>query len=129
MQLLRQASWREVLHQFHGVEPNAVRQANGWASRYGIKPDEWSRRAVNLEGWGHDELARVLREMAEVEPRLLVEMVGDTNNATLPPRVDGLPIVLIRFGFRYGIIDGKHRINRWSQWPGTYAVLVVEAKC
>lgn len=66
-------------------------------------------------------------QMSKFEPRLVDDHVKGVNNAQLPPRLDGLPITLVRFGERYGIIDGKHRLNRWRHQPGNYAVLVIHA--
>lgn len=82
---------------------------------------------MTLESWSAPELAAVMEEMAKVEPRVTVDMVAGVNNATLPPRLDGLPAVFVKFGDRYGIIDGKHRANRWKLGGGPWAVLVIHA--
>ena len=60
---------------------------------------------------------------------MTVDMKGSVNNAELPPRIDGLPAVLVHFAEvdRYGMIDGKHRANRWRSVPGNCAVLVIHA--
>jgi hypothetical protein len=124
---LRKASWLEIANAFYG--PHGDRQCRenicGWADRYGVKsPPE---PEVALESWTDKELAEVMEAMSKVEPRVTVDMVKGVNNATLPPRVDGLPIVLVKFGDRYGIIDGKHRANKWKQVPGNYAVYIIHA--
>lgn len=122
---LRNASWHEVAALFP-TEAHAIRNADGWAARYGDVPREYRRCRVVLEAWSHSEIAALLAAMSEFEPRMTADWVDGMNNAQLPPRVDGLPAVLVRFGERFGMIDGKHRANRWKQTPGQYAVLVVQ---
>jgi hypothetical protein len=123
---LRHASWREVVALFPS-EADAVRNANGWSGRYGLPQTDWPSRLVTLESWSDRDLRDLMRELFHVEPRMTVDMVGVINNAILPPRLDGLPAVLVKFGDRYGMIDGKHRVNRWKHVEGNYAVLVVNA--
>lgn len=115
---LRKASWSEVVSLFHahGDERQARRNANGWAERYGVPHRDYSALPVTLQAWRHDKIGAVLDDMATVEPRMIV---------TELPRCYGLPAAVIRFGDRYGMIDGKHRANQWRKWPGMYAVLVV----
>jgi len=127
-ELIRPASWAEVEAQFHGhggVE-HAARNAIGWAQRFGVAGAQIRGATVVLEAWTHSELATALEEMAKAEPRILVDMVNGVNNATLPPRLDGLPATMVRVGDRVGMIDGKHRANRWKAFPGRYAVLVIQ---
>lgn len=126
--LLRPATWNEVAALFHGAGglQQAFKNAAGWAARLGVDPHRFSTGQVKLESWSADELAEVMDEMSAVEPRMTVDMVDGVNNAALPPRIDGLPAVVVRFGDRVGMIDGKHRANRWKQTPGQYAVLVVQ---
>lgn len=121
---LRTASWQEVVALFP-AESDAIRNADGWASRYGDVPREYRCCRVALEAWPHTDIAALLAAMSEFEPRMTVDMVRGVNNAQLPPRVDGLPAVVVQFGDRFGMIDGKHRANRWARTPGHYAVLVV----
>lgn len=123
---LRNASWHEVAALFPR-EADALRNAEGWAARYGDVPRDYRRCRVVLEAWSHVELAALMEAMAEFEPRMTADWVNGVNNAQLPPRVDGLPAALVRFGERFGMIDGKRRANRWSRVPGDYAVLVVNA--
>lgn len=121
---LRNASWHEVAALFPR-EADALRNAEGWAARYGDVPRDYRRCRVVLEAWSHVELAELMAAMAEFEPRMVADWVNGVNNAQLPPRVDGLPVVVVRYGERFGMIDGKHRANRWARVPGDYAVLVV----
>ena len=121
---LRHASWHEVAALFPR-EADAIRNADGWAARYGDLPREYRRCRVELQAWSADELAAVMDAMSEFEPRMAVDWVDGVNNAQLPPRVDGLPAAVVQFGERFGMIDGKHRANRWKRVPGEYAVLVV----
>jgi hypothetical protein len=122
---LRNASWHEVAALFPR-EADAIRNADGWAARFGDVPREYRRRRVVLESWSDVELAHLMHAMAEFEPRMVSDWVDGVNNAQLPPRVDGLPAALVRFGERLGMIDGKHRANRWKRVAGQYAVLVIE---
>ena len=132
---LRLASWHEVTALFP-TEADALRNAEGWAVRYGDVPREYRLCRVELQAWSDDalmgearklatELAAVMDEMSEFEPRMTADWVDGVNNAQLPPRVEGLPAVMVQFGERFGMIDGKHRANRWKRTPGLYAVLVV----
>lgn len=121
---LRNASWHEVAALFP-CEADAIRNADGWAARYGGLPREYRRCRVELQAWSAAELAALMEEMTLFEPRMTEDWVRGVNNAQLPPRVDGLPAVLVKFGDRFGMIDGKHRANRWKRVPGDYAVLVV----
>lgn len=83
---------------------------------------------MRLEAWHSDRIGEVMSGMARVEPRMTWDVKDGVNNAALPPRVDGMPPVVIKFaGGKYGMIDGKHRANRWKNLPGTYAMLVVDA--
>lgn len=122
---LRNASWHEVAALFPR-EGDALRNAEGWAVRYGDVQREYRRCQVVLEAWSEEELAQLMDAMAEFEPRMVSDWVNGVNNAQLPPRLDGLPAVLVKLGERYGMIDGKHRANRWKRTPGQYAVLVVQ---
>lgn len=122
---LRTASWREVIALFPS-EADAIRNIDGWAARYGCPPPARGRFRVTLEAWSHLDIDRLMSDMSEYEPRVTVGIVGGVNNAQIPPRVDGLPIVIIQFGGRFGMIDGKHRANRWKHAPGHYAVLVIQ---
>lgn len=121
---LRRASWHEVAALFPR-EADALRNAEGWAARYGDVPRDYRQYRVVLEAWSHLEIAAVMAAMSEFEPRMTADWVDGVNNAQLPPRVDGLPAAVVRFGDRFGMIDGKHRANRWKRTPGKYAVLVV----
>ena len=121
---LRLASWHEVTALFP-TEADALRNAEGWAVRYGDVPREYRLCRVELQAWSDVELAAVMDEMSEFEPRMTADWVDGVNNAQLPPRVEGLPAVMVQFGERFGMIDGKHRANRWKRTPGLYAVLVV----
>lgn len=125
---IRKATWAEVECLFEGCggEDQAVRNLLGWAKRYAV-PDWNGECRLVLESWSASELGAVMEEMAKVEPRVTVDMVAGVNNATLPPRLDGLPAVFVKFGDRYGIIDGKHRVNRWKLGGGPWAVLVIHA--
>lgn len=125
--LLRNSNWSEVLALFHGCERYASLNANGWTERYGLRPPDWRHCNVTLQAWTDDELRQAMQDMSALEPRLTVDMVDGKNNALLPPRVDGLPAVMVRFSKGFGIIDGKHRANQWKQRPGEYAVIVVES--
>lgn len=113
---------------FHGAGgmKQAFDNAAGWATRFGVERDRFTCGQIQLESWSAEELAAAMDEMSAHEPRMTVDMVDGVNNAALPPRVDGLPAVVVRFGDRIGMIDGKHRANRWKQTPGQYAVLVVQ---
>lgn len=122
---LRNASWHEVTTLFPG-EADALRNADDWAARYGDVAREYRRCRVELQAWSDTELAEVMQAMSEFEPRMTADWVGGVNNAELSPRVEGLPAVLVQFGERFGMIDGKHRANRWKRTPGQYAVLVVQ---
>ena len=124
-ELIRQASWREVEAVID--EADAVRNANGWADRFKRAPSNWPGCVVTLEAWMQDEIGELMDAMARIEPRMTVDMVGGLNNATLPPRLDGMPLALVRFGDRFGMIDGKHRANRWRHVHGRYAALVIHA--
>lgn len=127
--VLRDATWDEVAALFHvggGLE-QGFNNARRWAERYGLEPGRINSGRLRLEAWSAQQLAAALDEMAKVEPRMTVDMVGGVNKSTLPPRVDGLPAVVVDFGDgRLGMIDGKHRSNRWKMRPGEYAVLVIE---
>jgi hypothetical protein len=125
--VLRQSSWAEVAAQFAGQGDGARAAGNaaGWASRYGLPAEDYSRLPVSLECWTAAELGAAIEQMAIVEPRVSVDIVRGVNNAKLPPRVCNLPATLIRFGARYGILDGKHRAHRWIREGGQYAVLVL----
>lgn len=127
--LVKQASWREVADLFHGHggEMQATQNVIGWMDRYGVKVGDLKAATVTLEAWTAEELAEVMDVMSRAEPRLTVDMVNGTNNATLAPRLDGLPAAMVRFGDKYGIIDGKHRVNRWKLGGGPWAVLVIHA--
>lgn len=129
MRVLRKASWREVEEQFygHGGSESAARNARGWAARYDLPVADYAASPVWLEAWTDGEIRMAMDRMAQVEPRVAVDMVNGVNNAQLPPRVCNLPATLVRFGSVYGIIDGKHRMHQWMQTPGEYAVLVVDA--
>lgn len=122
---LRNATWHEVASLFP-CEADAIRNVDGWAARYVDMPMEYRRCRVVLEAWSHIELSAWLAAMSEFEPRMTSDWVDGVNNAQLPPRVDGLPAVMVKFGSRYGMIDGKHRANRWKRVPGDYAVLVIQ---
>lgn len=122
---LRLASWHEVAALFP-TEADALRNAEGWAARYGDVPREYRLCRVELQSWSDVELAAVMEAMSEFEPRMTADWVDGVNNAQLPPRVEGLPAVMVQFGERFGMIDGKHRANRWKRTPGLYAVLVVQ---
>jgi hypothetical protein len=126
VKLLRNAGWHEVVRLFP-TETDAIRNADGWAARFKVPLPNYRDAKVTLEAWDASELRAQMEWMSEYEPRMTVDMDGATNNATLPPRVDGLPAVVVKFGNRYGMIDGKHRANRWKETPGLYAVLVVHA--
>lgn len=125
---LRDATWGEVVALFQGDAAKAAANARGWALRYGLPVEDYAQLPVTLEAWSHERLAHALAAMATVEPRMVIDMHGATNNAQLPPRVDGLPAVVLRFGNRLGMIDGKHRAHRWRHVPGRYAVLVIESR-
>lgn len=127
--VIRPASWDEVEAMFygHGGGAQAISNALGWAKRYGLDAVNYARCAVTLESWSSEELYAVMDEMAEVEPRMIEDVVGGVNNALVPPRLEGLPAVFVRLGHRYGIIDGKHRVNRWKHLDGNFAVLVIHA--
>lgn len=126
---IRKASWPEVAQQFHGNGEiqKAFDNAAGWASRYGVSAYSVHGGNVVLESWTSQELADVMSAMSKAEPRVTVDMVKGVNNAQFPPRLDGLPAVFVKFGDRYGIIDGKHRVNRWKLGGGPWAVLVIHA--
>jgi hypothetical protein len=125
--VLREASWEELTWLI-GPEMTRVR-LNEWAGRYGVRAPVWERCSVRLEGWAASKIGEVLGEAARLQPRLLEEFVQGVNMATTPPRVEGLPIAVVYFGQgRFGFIDGKHRANKWKQFPGTYAVYVCDAR-
>lgn len=101
-----------------------------WAKTYGSESPEWADCEIGLCSWSSSEIEQALLAASEYQPRLMEDMVNGVNNATLPPRMDGLPLVLARFpGDRYGWVDGKHRANKWIKAPGMYAVYVLEASC
>jgi hypothetical protein len=127
--VLRQSSWAEVSAQFAGQGDGARAAGNaaGWASRYGLPAEDYYRLPVSLESWNAAELAAAVEQMTKVEPRVSIDIVRGVNNAQLPPRVFNLPATLIRFGERYGILDGKHRVHRWIREGGQYAVLVLSS--
>lgn len=129
MRKLREAAWSEVEALFQGKGWQAVANAKGWADRYGCPHEDYSRLPVVLESWSDEQIRDALRRMTEREPRMSVDVVGDVNNAQIAPRIDGLPLVAIRFGSRVGLLDGKHRAHKWAQVPGQYAVLVLESSC
>lgn len=117
---VRTATWNEVALQFagHGGAAQAAKNCRIWSGRYGVEPEDYHRLQVTLEAWSHTRLAECLAAMAKIEPRMLTEDL---------PRVHGLPISVIRFGDRIGMIDGKHRANHSAKFPGLYAVLVIES--
>lgn len=118
---LRVATWNEVALQFagHGGAAQAAKNCRIWSDRYRVAPEEYHRLPVVLEAWDHVRLAKALAAMAEIEPRMLTDDL---------PRCYGLPISVIRFGNRIGMIDGKHRANQAAKIPGLYAVLVIESE-
>ena len=124
---LRNAHWFEVEALFQGRGWQAIANAKGWADRFHVEHEDYAALPVSLEAWSHERIAAELEAMTELEPRISTDMDGDTNNAQLAPRVDGLPLVMVKFGTRYGMLDGKHRAHRWKQVPGRYAVLVIES--
>ena len=125
-EVLRMASWQEVVALFP-KERDAIRNAEGWADRYDIEPTHFPGCRVTLEAWTHDEIDAAMDAMSAIEPRMSVDMADGVNNATLPPRIDGLPLVMVKLRNWLGMIDGKHRANKWRHIPGKYAVLVVHA--
>lgn len=129
MRRLRQASWEEVLQLFHGRRHRAVHNAQGWADRYRVPWERYDRLSVDLMALTHSEIGEALDEAAKVEPRIADDWHREINNATLPPRVDGLPIALIVFpnAKKLGFLDGKHRAHRWRHVPGEYAVLMAKS--
>jgi hypothetical protein len=118
---LRDASWSEVVSQFHGHggARQALANCRIWAERYGKPDEDYQRCRVKLESWCHATLGAHLARMAEIEPRMLTDEL---------PRCHGLPITVVRWDERIGMIDGKHRANYALQHPGLYAVLVIEAR-
>jgi hypothetical protein len=123
---IREADWREVCALF-ADESDPLRNAEGWAKRYGVPVRDFAKCKVTLEAWTNDEIDRCMSAMSEFEPRMTVDICGNVNNAILPPRLEGLPLAVVRFGDRYGMIDGKHRANKWKHMLGNYAVLVIHA--
>jgi hypothetical protein len=125
---LRSATWLEVEALFHGADgvQQALKNAAGWASRYGLDPYQPHVGVLSLECWTSEELRDAMEIMSRFEPRVTVDLVNGTNNAVLPPRLDGLPPVFVRFGEKLGILDGKHRVNRWKDGVGPWAVLVIQ---
>lgn len=130
MRVLRGATWEEVTLLFSefGGARSAVSNLDGWARRYKCPPQEWYRLPVRLTSWHGAEIWELMRSMAEVEPRVLKDEADGVDNAVVPPRVDGLPIALVRFGSgQYGIIDGKHRANKWKYMTGEFAAYLIHA--
>lgn len=123
--LIRDASWREVTAVID--ECDAVKNANGWADRYGVLPVNYPGCRVTLESWERSDIDALMIDLAGVEPRMVKDVVRGVNNATVPPRLNGLPLVLIKFGDVYGMLDGKHRANKWRHAEGRYAALVIHA--
>lgn len=123
---IRASGWREVCALFK-KESEPLRNIRGWADRYGVPMPDVTKCRVTLESWTNVEIERCMTAMSEIEPRMTVDICGNTNNATLPPRLEGLPLAVIRFGDRVGMIDGKHRANKWKHLLGNYAVLVIHA--
>lgn len=128
--LIRPATWNEVALLFYsqGDATRAQQLAAQRAARYMAVAQDFSRRRVYLEAWSHTEIGELMDTLAAVEPRMTRDMVNGTNNAQLQPRIDGLPLCVIDFDGRRGMIDGKHRANQWRHRPGRYPVLVVEAR-
>lgn len=125
-EVLRRATWAEVTALFPHPR-DAIRNAEGWADRYDIEMTYIPGCRVTLEAWTHEEIAAAMDAMTAIEPRMSVDMVDGVNNATLPPRIEGLPLAVVKLRNWLGMIDGKHRANKWRHIPGKYAVLVVHA--
>lgn len=128
MRMLRRSSWAEVELQFAdaGGGFSAKRNAQGWSERYRLPAEIWPVRPVKLEAWTGADCLDVLVAMSLIEPRVSIDIVNGVNNAQIPPRVGNLPATLIRFGDRYGIIDGKHRMHQWAKEPDSvFGVLVI----
>lgn len=123
---LRAAEWDEIARLIPPGRAEIL--ADEWAGRYGLTPVEWHTCPVRLESWSSGQLQEVMEQMTEVNPRMSVDPSPEgKNNATLPPRVQGLPLAVIAFPEgRYGMVDGKHRTH-WTKKSGIpHAVLVCE---
>jgi ubiquinone/menaquinone biosynthesis C-methylase UbiE len=123
---LRRPTWADVVAQFagHRGEPNLLRLAAEWADRYRVPHEDYRTVPVRAEWWSQEQLRAVLAGAATVEPRVWAD--GQPNLGQRPQRRDHGPLTFIRFGERYGILDGRHRAHRWMQTAGCYPVLVLE---
>jgi hypothetical protein len=127
--VIRPAAWSEVCNLFygHGGGDRAQAMAAQWAGRFGRAVEDYSCCRVVLQSWPVANIKRLMQEMSRIEPRMTVDIVSGINKATTAPRVQGLPVCVVRFGDRIGMIDGKHRANNLRDNDPPLAVLMIEA--
>lgn len=122
----RRPVWADLVRQFdgHRGEPTLWRLAAEWADRYRLPHQDYAGQPVAAEWWSGDQLDQTLRQIATIEPRVIAEY--EPKLAKPGRRGDG-PLSFIRFGpERLGILDGRHRADKWRGTADLYPVLVLE---
>lgn len=120
----RKPEWHDVEAQFAHQPVTLQTLADEWAERYGLQPQAMQNLPVRCEYWGNDELGNAIDKMAEREPRLTRE--GSPHVAT-EPYTHSAPITVLNFSEgRLGMVDGRHRADKWRNRPGRYPVFVVD---
>lgn len=72
-----------------------------------------------LEHWHGSFIKQVLHKAAEADPKMFVNK---------PPRMIDRPMTAFEKQGRFGLIDGRHRANKWQHSDKWHPVLVVCAE-
>jgi len=109
---------RAALCMGHASVSEALRKANKWAVEFGLaRRSSYSDWTLSLESWDAEDISNLLDEMTLFRDGL--------KRCDAGPDVDGLPIVVAKFGENYGLVEGRFRALRRASSGWRHAVLVI----
>lgn len=117
-------TWVDVEQQFAWQPITLQTLADEWAERYGLPAQSMHNLPVRCEYWNHQRIADEVDRMATLEPRLKRE---GSPHVARPPHNLTSPITVLDYGSgQLGMVDGRHRADKWRRAPGRYPVFIVD---
>lgn len=120
-------TWAAVLYLLSETLDRVQASVDRYAAGYGVETRPIFEAKLTYKVLTHEEVGQAMKLSARIHPKVERQIVNGKNIVRTAPRVEDLPLVFVRFDRQHwGMLDGRHRADKWRRRPGLYGAVVLD---
>ena len=120
-------TWDGVLYLLAETLDRVQASVDRYAAGYGVETRNIFDAEITYKVLTHEEVGKAMKLSARIHPKVERQIVKGQNIVRSEPRIEDLPLVFVRFDRKHwGMLDGRHRADKWRHRPGLYGAVVLD---